>query len=198
MAYGLGVRIGSYHGRKTVQHGGGIDGFISAMSWMPREGIGVMVLTNLGGNNPTPTIVLRNVYDRLLGVEQVDWVGRTREQQQRAEARRAERRAEFKAQRVAGTSPSHRLADYVGDYEHPAYGVVTIGMRGGGLTAKWASFEGPLEHYHYDVFLAIFGEPSDAGESSLMKFLYDKKGVVDRLENSMDSAVSDIVFVKKQ
>ena len=197
-SYGLGVGIGSYHGRKTVQHGGGIDGFISAMSWMPQEKIGVMVLTNLGGNNPVPNIVLRNVYDRLLGVEQVDWVGRTREQQQRAEARQAEQREEFKNQRVEGTSPSHELTDYVGDYEHPAYGVVTIGMRDGGLTAKWGSDEGPLEHYHCDVFLAIFGEPSDAGESSLMKFLYDKKGVIDRLEHSMDSAVSDIVFVKKQ
>ena len=27
--------------------------------------------------------------------------------------------------RVAGTKPSHALDDYVGEFEHPAYGVLT-------------------------------------------------------------------------
>ena len=35
--YGLGLSTYSYRGHKFVGHGGGIDGFISAMSWLPHE-----------------------------------------------------------------------------------------------------------------------------------------------------------------
>ena len=33
-SYGLGLMTGSYRGHKHVRHGGGIDGFISAMEWL--------------------------------------------------------------------------------------------------------------------------------------------------------------------
>src|SRR6266516_8031805 len=72
--YGLGLSVTSYRGRKLVQHGGGIDGFISQMSWLPKERIGIMVLTNMSGDNPAPNIVTRNVIDRLLGSAPIDWV----------------------------------------------------------------------------------------------------------------------------
>ena len=34
-SYGLGLGVTSYRGKKVVQHGGGIDGFISLLSFMP-------------------------------------------------------------------------------------------------------------------------------------------------------------------
>ena len=69
VSYGLGLRVGSYRGRKMVTHGGGVDGFVSTMSWLPHERIGVIVLGNRsGGMNPVPVIVAYNIYDRLLGL----------------------------------------------------------------------------------------------------------------------------------
>ena len=43
-SYGLGLMVSSYRGHPHVMHGGGIDGFISAMEWLPQDEIGVVVL----------------------------------------------------------------------------------------------------------------------------------------------------------
>ena len=46
-AYGMGLGVSTYRGRTIVSHGGGIDGFISAMSWLPEERIGIVVLSSM-------------------------------------------------------------------------------------------------------------------------------------------------------
>ncbi len=189
-AYGMAFGIGSYRGREVVQHGGGIDGFISLLSFMPREGIGMIVLTNLSGNNPVPTIVVRGVYDRVLGLEPVDWAARVREQQ--AESRESDDAAE-EDERREGTAPSHPLADYAGSYEHPGYGVITVEVDGGELKATFNKMSAPLVHFHYDVF-EVAEDPLVAfGELKVM-FRYNKKGEIDRLLVPFEPNVDDIVF----
>jgi CubicO group peptidase (beta-lactamase class C family) len=71
-SYGMGFFISTYRGHKVVDHGGNIDGFSANLSFIPADKIGVVVLTNLDGN-PLPSIVTRNIYDRLLGLDQVPW-----------------------------------------------------------------------------------------------------------------------------
>ncbi len=46
-AYGLGLSVTTYRGRKLLYHGGGIDGFITDMAWLPNERIGVVVKKEL-------------------------------------------------------------------------------------------------------------------------------------------------------
>ena len=76
LSYGLGFFLGSYRGRKVVWHSGSIDGFSALFSFLPREKIGVLVLTNLSGHRPVPICVTRNAFDRLLGLDPVDWNAR--------------------------------------------------------------------------------------------------------------------------
>jgi len=52
-SYCLGWAIRAYRGHTSIWHTGGIDGFISCVSFMPNDDFGVIVLTNLG-NNATP------------------------------------------------------------------------------------------------------------------------------------------------
>lgn len=106
-SYGLGLGVSTYRGRKIVSHGGGIDGFISAMAWLPNDRIGVMVLTNLSGNNPVPGLVQRNMFDRLLGLAPVDWVARQRKADSAAAGRAAKERDRIARERKPGTEPSH-------------------------------------------------------------------------------------------
>jgi CubicO group peptidase (beta-lactamase class C family) len=49
--YGFGLAIGSGEA-KTISHGGGINGFGSYMTYQPKDGTTVVVLTNLGGAKP--------------------------------------------------------------------------------------------------------------------------------------------------
>ena len=192
--YGLGLSVTSYRGHKLVQHGGGIDGFISQMSWLPRERIGVMVLTNMSGNNPVPTLVTRNVLDRLLGLDQIDWIARTKKQQEEAEARREKRRAERAAEQKAGTSPSHPLAAFVGTYENPGYGRFVVETAGDALEVSIDGFRVKLAHFHYDVFEVE--EQPRVPLSGRVTFLMNATGEIDRMAVPLETNVADIVFTR--
>lgn len=193
--YGLGLSITNYRGRKLVQHGGGIDGFISQMAWMPKERIGVMVLTNQSGNNPVPNIVTRRVFDLLLGLEPVDWVARVKEQERQARERREQQRKEREAQRKPDTRPSHALETYAGEYEHPGYGKLVVRLQGQNLMLVLDDFTAPLKHYHYDVF-EIDDPLNLVPLSGLVTFLMDKKGEIDRVAVPLEPNVADIVFTR--
>ncbi len=149
-AYGLGLSVTTYRGRKLLYHGGGIDGFISDMAWLPDERIGVVVLTNWGEFNPVPSILERNVFDRLLGLNQVDWSGRSRAYWARIQKQFGTPPALVPPPL---TTPSHQLTDYAGTYAHSGYGVVTITVENGQLVARLDHLAEPilLEHDRYDV-----------------------------------------------
>ena len=194
VSYGLGLRVGSYRGHRMVAHGGGVDGFVSSMSWLPRERIGVVVLSNRSGDmNPLPLIVAYNIYDRLLGLPEIDW--NTRRLQQRAEhrARANETARDLEARRVKGTRPSHRLAAYVGPYEHPAYGSMEVRARGGRLEIVYDGIRLGLEHYHYDVF-RISHRPNMVPVTGLVTFSSDDSGAVARMAIPFEPNGADIVF----
>jgi CubicO group peptidase (beta-lactamase class C family) len=193
--YGLALGISSYRGQKLVAHGGGIDGFISSMSWMPDANAGVMVLTNFSGNNPVPTMVMRQVYDRLLGLEPVDWRARTRTQQAEAQRQQEERRRTRESERVAGTSPSHPLRELAGSYQNPAHGTVTIRVEGEGLVLTLDRYVVPLTHIHYNVFEG--GISADGGarwHGMRVSFRYGGDGRIGELAIPLEPSVSDFIF----
>jgi hypothetical protein len=194
-SYGLGLAVTSYRGHKLVQHGGGIDGFISQMSWLPQERIGVVVLTNMSGNNPVPNIVTRNMFDRLLGLGAIDWAARARKQQQDADAQQKKDRDERAADRKPNTTPSHELSAYAGTYEHPGYGRITVRAAGTTLEVSFADYTARLKHYHYDMF-----EVDDPSElvplSGILTFRMDRKGDIARVAVPLEPSVKDIEFTR--
>lgn len=52
--YGYGWFISTYHGRRIIEHGGGINGFITAMLFAPEDGVSVILLTNAIGDGRDP------------------------------------------------------------------------------------------------------------------------------------------------
>jgi hypothetical protein len=186
--------VSSYRGQKLVEHGGAIDGFAALLSFMPRKKIGMVVLTNLSGN-PAGAILTRNLYDRLLGLDQVDWVKRIKEQQEKQRQSEEEAKKKGYSDRKDGTSPSHALADYAGNYEHPAYGTVKVEVSGSDLKVNYKFVTSSLKHYHYDIF-EIPEAPMNPLGGSKVTFIYNKKGDVDRVAIPLESNVSDIVFTR--
>ena len=191
--YGMGLVLSSYRGEILAQHGGGIDGFISLLSFLPRKKIGVIVLTNLSGVNPVPQIVTYQVLDRLLRLAPVDWNGRIREQQQKAKASADSARAKRYANRKEGTQPSHPLADYAGRYTHPAYGDARAALDGDHLTLSFSGLTAPLAHFHYDVF-ELPDDPLNPLQGQKVSFATDANGLVSELRIPLEPSVSDIRF----
>jgi CubicO group peptidase (beta-lactamase class C family) len=194
-SYGLGWFVESFRGRYLVHHGGGIDGFITLVAFLPQEGIGVVTLTNSSASALSPTVI-RMVVDRLLGETDKDWLGEALDRQKEAEAS-AERAEEEKTLvRVEGTSPSHSLEDYVGEYEHPGYGILTIGLVEGVLELTYNRMTKSLAHWHYDVFEAQDDEGFDIGGTKF-QFRTDVDGRIVQVAAPFEPEAGDIVFVKR-
>ena len=193
-SYGMGFFISSYRGHKEVDHGGNIDGFSAELAFLPADRIGVVVLTNLDGN-PLPTIVAQNVFDRLLGLDQVPWNQRFLTSD--AGGKKAEEDAKSKGYtpRKQGTHPSHDLKEYIGDYSNPGYGMVTIAPDGNNFKLTLNKVSKPLEHYHYDIF-QVPSDPLDPFEKMKVMFLTDIDGEISSLSMPLEPTVKDIVFTR--
>ena len=52
IGYGLGLQVGEMAGRRKISHGGGINGFLSQLSWYPDDELVVAVLSNSTSAEP--------------------------------------------------------------------------------------------------------------------------------------------------
>ncbi|GAC1537264.1 MAG: serine hydrolase [Herpetosiphon sp.] len=150
-SYGLGWFIEPYRGYDLVHHGGNIDGFSTMTTFMPRENLGVVVLCNLAATQ-LPWILCLNVYERLLGLEQTPWSDRFQLERTQQKAAAEQGRQKSVADRVPNTGPSHPLEAYVGDYDHPGYGILSVSHVDDRLQATLNGTTFPVAHYHYDTF----------------------------------------------
>ena len=190
--YGMGRWGASYRGTYFTYHGGAIGGCFSQVSSMPHEQIGVIVLVLCGHCGPLPTIITYNVYERLRGLEQTPWNERFLHIRRQEKAAGKAARAKAGGDRVPDTKPSHALADYVGEYEHPAYGMLKIGLQDQALQFDFHKIQLPLSHYHYDRF----DTPNDElwGKWSV-HFSTNPQGDVDKALMSLDQA--EAAFTRK-
>ena len=190
--YGMAWMLTPYRGHLIVHHGGNIDGFSALVSFMPRENLGAVILTNLDGTLATMPIAF-NVYDRLLGLDQVPWNKRLKELMSKLEDQQEQMKKESTKDRRPDTKPSHPLEDYAGEYQNPGYGIMTVRLEGGELKGRYNSTAGALKHYHFDVF-ELYGKEDDRGEK--VSFFSDLKGNIDRLSVQLEPSVDPIIFVK--
>jgi CubicO group peptidase (beta-lactamase class C family) len=191
--YGLGWRMNAYRGRPLISHGGAIMGFSASVAFLPVDQIGVVILNNLE-DSPVNGTLSYYVFDRLLGLEPVNWAQRVRDEQARSRAEAEKRAKERDADRQQGTTPSHGLAAYAGVYEHPAYGTIVIVLEGGKLKADYHQRVFDFEHFHFDVF-KMRNDWMDAEYK--VTFGMDAKGSIASLSVPFEPAVKDIVFVRK-
>jgi CubicO group peptidase (beta-lactamase class C family) len=193
-SYGMGFFLTTYRGHKVVHHGGNIDGFSALVSFMPREKIGMVILTNMNGS-PLPTVLSYNVYDRLLSLDEVAWTARFKEDEKKSKDAEEEAKKRKITAQVAGTHPSHALGDYTGEYEHPAYGMVKIEMDGAHLKGTLHALSGRLEHFHYDVFQFADVPGNPLGKEKVM-FHTSLAGDIESLSAPIESSLKDIVFTR--
>jgi hypothetical protein len=194
LSYGMGFFVTSYRGHKFVHHGGNIDGFSSLVAFLPQDHIGLVILTNQD-SSALPAVVAYNVWDRLLGLEPVDWTARVKQQRAMTKASvEAAKQKGYTTQRT-GTHPSHEIAEYAGEYEHPGYGIVKIEQTGGALKLDYHGMGGVLTHFHYDVFEVPKDELNPFSEEKV-QFHANLAGEIDSLGIPFESTLKDITFVR--
>jgi CubicO group peptidase (beta-lactamase class C family) len=191
-AYGMGRQTASYRGHLLTFHGGDLPGFHTQVSFMPQDHIGVIVFEIGNHSQPLYNIVSYNVYERLLGMDQTPWSDRTLEIRLKNKKAGTESRTKANEGRVAGTEPSHPLAAYMGAYENPAYGVMTIGLKENQLQFDFHKMLFAMTRFHYDRF----DTPDDEQDGKWsVNFRTNPQGDIDQAVMSLDEA--EAVFVRK-
>ncbi|MBP6811428.1 MAG: serine hydrolase [Saprospiraceae bacterium] len=190
--YGMGRWVSSYRGHLYTEHGGALDGIYSQVSFMPQDSIGVIVFAIGDHCRPLIEIVNFNVYERLLGLDQTPWKERRLKEYLEGKKIRREARQKASVGRIAGTKPSHPMDDYVGEYEHPAYGIIKITKKGEDMQFALNKIQLPLSHFHYDRF----DTPNDErlGLYSL-NFTTNPQGDIGSLTVSLDE--SEAIFKRR-
>jgi CubicO group peptidase (beta-lactamase class C family) len=192
--YGLAWGISSYRGHYRVEHGGGIDGFITSTGFFPSDSIGIFVVSNHG----SPVTVIRNfIADRMLKLPYRNWNQSQMEAAKKAKDLEKSQVKNDSLGRKFNTKPSHDLADYTGIYSSKAYGTIEIMLKDGNLVSKFNSIDIKFEHFHYDQFKALPLDPTLEDQSFKVSFHSDDKGNIGKLSIPFETGVKDIEFEKE-
>jgi CubicO group peptidase (beta-lactamase class C family) len=125
--YAMGWNSDTYRGMPRLHHNGITDGFTSRMTLYPEQGIGIIVFVNQSNNFVPPWLSL-DIADRLFGLERLNWVSRI--------AARQSRPSSDPLPPPRPLELSLPVQSYLGVYDNPAYGRITIESDGAGLTAR--------------------------------------------------------------
>lgn len=192
MLYGMGWYIHPFRGRTMLQHGGNIDGFSSFIGLLPRDKVGVVVLSSLSYSD-FPYLLAFHVLDRALGLPEKDWDSTFWKQRREGEAAEAEQEKLAAQERKLGTRPSHPLEDYAGLYSHPAYGDLRIVRQGRGISYQLNGLSGDLDHWHYDTW----NIPSGEARGVKVTFLGNALGEIASVSIPLEESVGPIVFTRR-
>ncbi len=193
--YAMGWMVRDYRGHTVVEHGGAIDGFISAVAFYPDDGIGIVAFTN--SQTGIGTLMRRHAIDRILGLEVIDWHGEAHEKWVQGKKHQEDAEDQKDTFRHADAPPSHPLDAFSGTYTHPGYGDVQVAVVGEQLTFIYNDILTPFEHWHYDVFNGLENKDDPAFEGLRIQFRSNMQGDVSELLAPFEPSLDPIIFDKK-
>lgn len=193
--YGMGLRVTTYRGHKMVQHGGALRGLSASLAILPEHKLGVFVAANVSGSS-IPAVFTYAAFDRLLGLEPIDWSARFRERRDKDKASRDSATAQKISTRKPNTAPGHPLEDYAGDYEHPGYGVFKVTVSTNRLRGAYNAAASFFDHYHYEVFAAPKNDANSLSEQKI-QFNTSIDGEVESVAVQFEPQTSPILFKRK-
>ncbi len=192
--YGMGWGIDTYRGHRRISHGGGIDGFITSVMFFPDDELGLVAFNNRGSG--LPPLVNRHAADRVLGLEEEDWIGEALENRKQGKEEQDKAEEKKEATRIEGTSPSHALADYTGSYSDPGYGTLEVRLAGEGLELELNDITTPLGHWHYDVWNGTKTDDDPTFTDQKFLFRTNVDGLISAVESQLEARAEPIVFKK--
>lgn len=192
VGYGLGWAGSVYKGHYVAHHGGGIDGFITSVGFLPFDNIGIVVLSNLN-SNPLPGTILFHIVDVLLEKEETDYYSRLKQ----AKKMMTNMKKQVKPQKLAKKNPTtHALKDFVGIYKNKGYGTLSISLKNKTLEAKYNGFEYELKHFNYNIFHGKTKQGLFQFKISF-QFMMDSNGDIAKAKVALALTGKKVIFAKE-
>ena len=159
--YGLGWFLEEYSGRKIVSHTGGVNGFVTSVTLIPEEKLGIIVLTNTDQNAFYEALkweimdaYLGNVYRNYSKV----YVNISNSQNNM----KAQTDKKFKDSVSLQLKSTLPLSDYTGNYFNDVYGNMSVVPENNELRMKFShhpNMFAKLESLGGNRFYATFSDP---------------------------------------
>lgn len=156
--YGLGWNLQDYEGRKLVSHTGGADGFVTSVTLVPQEKLGILVFTN-SDHNGLYQAIKWEILDAFFGLAYRNYseVYLQRKQKEQETTLSWLKNVNDTIQQKFPTAIP--LKAYTGKYRNEVYGEMQIKLENGQLRAYFEHHPhqyAVLEHIKDDRFLCTY------------------------------------------
>lgn len=194
--YALGLGVCDYRGRKMLTHTGGLPGYVSMVSMIPNEKLGVVVLTNQESGAAFSALTYHVLDYYMNATPPTDWLAaytKLEAMQRRAMAATDKQAA---SARNGTSKPSLPLAQYAGTYDDAWYGDIDIASENGKLVMKFGhtpALVGDLEHWQYDTFIVRWRD-RELRADAYVTFSIDPDGKIEQAKMRAVSPATDFSF----
>jgi CubicO group peptidase (beta-lactamase class C family) len=161
LLYGLGWFLQEYNGRLVVQHTGGINGFVTSVTLLPEEKLGIIVFTNTDANRFYEALKweIMDAYMNLPYRNYSNVYLSMHKQQLDEESKWLKAKKDTIAMKPKTMLP---LQSFLGTYKNEIYGLMHLTMQNGKILATFEhhkTLHAELEAIGGNRFLATFNDP---------------------------------------
>ncbi|WP_160715465.1 serine hydrolase [Chitinophaga solisilvae] len=159
--YGLGWMLEEYSGREIISHTGGVNGFVTSITLLPEEQLGIIVLTNTDSNGFYEAL-RDEIRDAWLGLPYRNYSHIFGEYYRHRDMQAANKLQTIRKRTAAQPPTPLPLQAFTGVYRHPVYGQMNITLENGALVMHFSHHKkllGRLEHAGNNEFLCTYNIP---------------------------------------
>jgi CubicO group peptidase (beta-lactamase class C family) len=159
--YGLGWFLEEYSGRKIVSHTGGVNGFVTSVTLIPEEKLGIIVFTN-NDQNYFYEALKWEIMDAYLGNPYRNYSKVYLGQYKQQAAAEENKNKKLRDSVALNNKPSLALTQYTGNYVNEVYGNMKVVLEKGELRMHFShhpNMYAILQSIGNDRFYAVFSDP---------------------------------------
>lgn len=160
--YGMGWGLQDYEGREIISHTGGVNGFVTSVTLVPEEKLGIVVLTNTD-QNALFNMLKWEIVDAYLGLPYRNYDNFVFEQIKKQNNNRELQLQAWKDSVAMNIKPEISLKEFEGKYKHEVYGFAELRIVDDLLELSLehhSKLKGKLEYIGNNRFLCTYSDPT--------------------------------------
>lgn len=160
--YGLGWGLMDYEGTEIVSHTGGVNGFVTSVTLLPEEKLGIVVLTN-NDQNAFYQMLKWEIIDAYLGLPYRNYDDVTFKKVNQDFADSKNKLSVLRDSVSMNINPELDLSKFEGRYENQVYGFAELVQRENHLELTLqhhSKLKGKLEYIGNNRFLCTYSDPT--------------------------------------
>ncbi|PWT79210.1 MAG: serine hydrolase [Bacteroidetes bacterium] len=161
LLYGLGLELTDYEGKEIISHTGGVNGFVSSVTMIPEEKLGIVVLTNTDENKLYQSVKWE-IIDAYLKVPFRNYDSAYLSNYSLRKSDNDRKNKQWSDSASLQLKTPLALSAYTGNYFNEVYGNMKVVMEDGELRMKFShhpAMYASLRHIGNNRFYAIFSDP---------------------------------------